>query len=83
MHLYNARIELAHDGPTSEVTEQISAALKHYEPSVRRTAIRRLEVRLTLTAEDLMLATVTALSVVWTAVGAEPIAIHTSQALDT
>jgi hypothetical protein len=81
MHLYNARVEVAQDEPSSEVREHVSAALEHFEPKVGASGCGQLEVWVTLTAENLMQATITAVSVVWTAVGAEPVAVDVHRSL--
>ena len=75
MHVYHARVEVAHDELTAERADQVRTALVRFRPVLGVSAHGRLEVRVALTAENLMLATTTAVSLVWTAVGAEPVAI--------
>jgi hypothetical protein len=75
MHLYDARVEVAHVELDDDRAEQVRTALERFEPSLGTSARGRLEVRVALTAENLMQATITAVSMVWTAVGAEPVAV--------
>ena len=75
MHVYHARVEVAHDELTAERADQVETALRLFTPRLGLSAHGQLEVNVALTAENLMQATMTAVSLVWTAVGAEPVAI--------
>ncbi len=75
MHRYHARVEVDHDGLTEELEEQVSGALRPLQPSVDESAGGGVEVRVDLAAETLMEATISAVSGVWTATGAEPVAV--------
>ena len=84
MHRYHARVEVAHDGPTEDVTAHVNGSLASLHPSVEESADGSLEVRVAVGAETLMEATISAVSSVWTATGGDPVAVDvTRQAPET
>lgn len=85
MTSYTARIELAEPAPTPDRLDAIVDALTDYHPAASPSARRRIEVTITLPADNLGQATTTALAVVHHATALEPtsIAIATTDDYDT
>ncbi len=69
MHRYHARVEVAHDGLTEELEEQVIGVLRPLQTSVDEATDGSVEVKIDLAAETLMEATISAVSGVWTATG--------------